>query len=104
MYRVILLSDHLKGGGAMFRYKKIYCGFDVHEFSRIKDFLEKEGIENKIKIANPTQERLQRNVLFGGNPLIMNRVGTDTETAEYTIWVDKAKVEIVEAFLEGHCD
>lgn len=84
----------------MFRFKKIYCGFDVHEFCRIKDFLEKEGIEKKIRISNPTQERLQKSVLLGGNPLILNGLGTNTEQAEYTIWVDKTKMELVEEFLK----
>lgn len=85
----------------MFRFKKIYCGFDVHKFCQIKEFLEKEGIEKKIKISNPTQGRLHKNVLLGGNPLILNTVGTDLENAEYTIWVDKTKLELVEDFLKG---
>lgn len=88
----------------MFRFKKIYCGFDVHKFCQIKDFLEKEGIEKKIRILNPTQERLHKNVLLGGNPLVLNRLGTNSEQVEYTIWVDKTKIELVEKFLNDICD
>ena len=85
----------------MFRFKKIYSGFDVHKFCQIKEFLENEGIEKKIKVSNPTQERLYKNVLLGGNPLILNTVGTNLEQAEYTIWVDKTKTELVEEFIRS---
>ncbi len=88
----------------MFHLKKIYCGFDVNKFCQIKDFLEKEGIEKKVKISNPVQERLHKNILLGGNPLVLNTLGVNSEQAEYTIWVDKANVERVEDFLRNLCD
>lgn len=56
-------------------WKKIYEGYDVVLVGRIKEALRESGVECKVRVDNPVQNRMSRDVAFGGNPLIINNIG-----------------------------
>lgn len=82
-------------------WKKIYEGYDVVLVGRIKEALRESGVECKVRVDNPVQNRMSRDVAFGGNPLIINTVGVDTSTNAYSVYVPKEKKEFAEAVVHG---
>lgn len=80
--------------------KKIYTGYDVKKFCQIKEVLDLHEIKYETTVCNSTQERMSRNILFGGDPLILNRIGIESSSVEYTIWVDRNSKEDFDELLK----
>lgn len=82
-------------------WKKIYEGYDVVLVERIKEALKESGVECKVRVDNPVQNRMSRDVAFGGNPLVINSIGVDTSANAYSVYVPKEKKEFAEAIVHG---
>lgn len=73
-------------------WKKIYEGYDMVLAGKIKEALERENIDYKVEADDPTRNRMSRDVMFGGNPMVLHDVGARTMT-QYSIYVRKDQEE-----------
>lgn len=74
----------------MFSWTEIYIGQNSEEFYRLTDILGNGNIRFKTKITDTTRNRMSRDVLFGGDPLIINTAGMKASSfREYRIYVKK---------------
>lgn len=73
-------------------WKKIYEGYDMVLAGKIKEALEGNHIDYKVEADNPVRNRMSRDVLFGGDPMVLNDVGANAMT-QYSIYVRKDQEE-----------
>ena len=89
------LSDKLQNVFKKLRGKGVLTEKDI------KEALRESGVECKVRVDNPVQNRMSRDVAFGGNPLIINNIGVDTSANAYSVYVPKEKKEFAEAIVHG---
>lgn len=74
----------------MFSYAEIYISQNADEFYRLTNMLENENIRFKTKITDMARSRISRDILFGGDPFIVNTTGMKASVfTEYKIFVKK---------------
>ena len=74
----------------MFSYEEIYISQNADEFYRLTNMLENENIRFKTKITDMARSRMGRDILFGGDPFIINTAGMKSSSfTEYKIVVKK---------------
>lgn len=61
-------------------WRQIYEGYDMVLVGKIKEALEGENIDYKVEADNPARSRMSRDVLFGGDPMVLNGVGARAVT------------------------
>ena len=73
-------------------WRQIYEGYDMVLVGKIKEELEGENIDYKVEADNTVRSRMSRDVLFGGDPMVLNGVGARAVT-QYSIYVRKDQEE-----------
>lgn len=73
-------------------WRQIYEGYDMVLVGKIKEALEGENIDYKVEADNPARSRMSRDVLFGGDPMVLNGVSARAMT-QYSIYVRKDQEE-----------
>ena len=87
----------------MFKIHEVYCGFDLAEFSRVRDALDAAGIKHRVKVNTIGANRLR-----GGSP-IADGVGAAAVGAgsgngydkQYYVYVSKADYDLAIAKISG---
>ena len=87
----------------MFSWIEIYIGQSAEEFYHIIDIFKKENIRFKTKITDLSRKRMSRDVLFGGDPLILNTIGMNfSSLREYKIYVKKDSQHEASKIIENY--
>lgn len=74
-------------------WRKVFSSFDISIVGKVKEQLEHENIKVRVKSDSPTQQRIHRDVMFGGNPMVINSVGLRPDPTEYLLYVPKENAE-----------
>ena len=76
----------------MLFWKKVYRGFSLEEFNRVKSILKTNRIPYKIKLYS-VKDRLSNDVMLGASPAAATPAGMQYQNQEFAVYVKKKNLE-----------